>query len=504
MMGVNLTPGMDMDLLSLDFTLFMLVVLFLNWVLPPHGKVYRLFLLSASYVFYGSLNLKFLLILLHFSAWTWLLGLGIARSGRPWLRKGLLTFHLIIGIGGLVFFKYYDLLYETVTPALAAMGAGALLPDMDIAVPVGISFFTFQGVSYVVDTFRAPQRVVRNPLELFIYLSFFPTILSGPIMRAADFIPQIGKMRLDRSASNEAFSLILSGLAKKLVISSYLYEHVVQPVFRNPDDYSSLAAAVGALGYSIQILCDFSGYTDLVRGIAMLMGYSVPMNFDNPYSARNLKEFWHRWHMTLSTWLRDYLYIPLGGNRGGLLHKYLNIFITMTLGGLWHGASWNFLFWGCFHGFGLVVTHLFTDMGGKFAGERSTTADHDYGLPAWCTGCLKRIGDGVSWLLTFVFVTIGWVFFGTANFEQAMSLLKRILVLDPAGNGFSECVMIIVPVLIAVILLHEVLRMRVRLILSHVFQGLPLAAHVVLLTLLIGILLKLAPDGVPQFIYYQF
>ena len=487
-----------MDLLSLDFALFMLAVLLLNWVLFPYKNLYRCFLLSACYVFYGSFSLLFLLILLHFSFWTWFLGLGAGGEGRPWFRKTLLTVHLLIGIGGLAFFKYYDLLYESVTPGLAPRGVGTILPDLDIAVPIGISFFTFQGISYVVDAFRDPRRVVRNPADLFIYLAFFPTILSGPIMRAADFIPQIGNIRLDRIRSDEAFSLIFAGLAKKLVISSYLYETVVQPVFQNPGGFSSFAAALGALGYAVQILCDFSGYTDLVTGIAMLMGYSLPQNFNNPYSARNLKEFWHRWHMSLSFWLRDYLYIPLGGNRGGVLRKYLNIFITMTLGGLWHGASWNFLFWGCFHGAGLVVTHLYSDLRGKY-GSRVLASPSERGH-----GFIEMIRDTASWLLTFVFVTIGWVFFGTTSFAQATSLLSRIFAFEPAGNGFSDYVTIIVTMITAIILLHEVLHLRLREVLSRLFQGLPLAAHVVLLTLLVGILLKLAPDGVPQFIYYQF
>jgi alginate O-acetyltransferase complex protein AlgI len=491
-----------MGLISLDFAIFLLVVLPLNWALRPFKVLYRLFLLGASYAFYGSLSLHFLLMLVHFSFWTWLLGLGIGAFRRAWLRKGLLTLHLVLGIGQLVFFKYYDLFYETLSQAFAQMGFRLGLPDFDMAVPVGLSFFTFQGLSYSIDVFRNRHAVVKNPLDVSLFVAFFPTILSGPIMRAADFVPQIGNIRLDRKSSVEAFSLILTGLAKKLVVSSYLFSHVVQPVFENPWDYSSLCAAIGALGYSVQILCDFSGYTDLVTGIALLMGYSIPQNFNNPYSAKSLRDFWRRWHISLSFWLRDYLYTPLGGNRRGPWRKYVNIFITMTLGGLWHGAHWNFLVWGCFHGMGLVVTHLFADARGRLSPLRGRA-----GTPAPTAPpplVLKAVLDALSWFSTFAFVTIGWVFFGTNSLHQALALLQRIFDFDLRGNAFSHYITLTVACVIAVVLLNELLRMKFRDALRGLLQVLPLPFQTVLLGLLISILLRLAPDGVPEFIYYQF
>jgi alginate O-acetyltransferase complex protein AlgI len=493
---------MDMGLVSLDFAIFLLVVLLFNWVLQPSKMLYRCFLLAACYVFYGSLSLYFLVLLIHFSVWTWLLGLGIGVGYRSWLRRGLLTFHLLLGIGGLVFFKYYDLLYETFSPVLARMGMASWAPELDLAVPMGISFFTFQGLSYTIDVFRDPRRVVKSPLDVLIFVAFFPTILCGPIMRSADFIPQIGNLHLDRSSSSQAFSLIVTGLAKKLVVSSYLFDHVVQPVFENPGDYSSVAAVLGAVGYSIQILCDFSGYTDLVTGVALLMGYSIPLNFNNPYSARNLREFWHRWHMSFSFWLRDYLYIPLGGNQRGLAVKYLNLLITMVLGGLWHGAHWNFLIWGCFHGVGLVATHFVTDMKSRISTRRvggARVAPADYGF-----GISRVILDAASWLATFSFVTIGWVFFGTRSLDQATTLLRRICDLDFVGKSFSPQVTVIVATIVTAVLVNEMLRLKVGDGLSRLVRGMPLAFQVVLLSFLIGVLLRLAPDGVPQFIYYQF
>lgn len=491
-----------MSLVSLDFVLFLLVVVALNWALLPLKTLYRIFLLAACYLFYGMLGVHFLVILVNFSVWTWLLGLGIGYSRAAWFRKSLVALHVLIGIGGLAFFKYYDLFYESLSRVFLQIGAPPLLPELDVAVPLGISFFTFQGLSYSIDVFRDPGRVVKNPMDALIFVAFFPTLLSGPIMRSADFIPQIGAVRHDNKTACEAFSLILMGLAKKLVLSSYLFEHVVQPVFENPCDFSSLCVAIGALGYSIQILCDFSGYTDLVTGIALLMGYSIPANFNNPYSATNLKDFWHRWHMSLSLWLRDYLYIPLGGKRRGVFRKYLNIFITMTLGGLWHGANWNFLFWGGFHGVGLLGAHLVSDMKGRSSGSRAEGGARR--RPGLIIEGLSAAWSGVSWLATFVFVTIGWVFFGTKSFGQATTLLGRIWALDPEGRSFSHYVTLAVVSIIGAVLLHEVFRLRLKNVLSEIFQGLPFAFQVALLGVLVSVLLRLAPDGVPQFIYYQF
>ncbi len=491
-----------MDLLSLEFALFMLVVLLLNWSLADRKSVYRIFLLCASYIFYGALSRLFLLILIHFSVWTWALGLGIGLARTAFARRAFLAAHVVIGVGELVLFKYYDLLFELFNQMLAQMAIKPVLPELDVAVPVGISFFTFQGLSYTIDVFRDGRRAVKAPIDLFIYLAFFPTILSGPIMRAPSFVPQIGNMRLDRASSSMAFSLILTGLTKKLVLSSYLFDHVVQPVFEHPGEFSSFTATLGALGYSVQILCDFSGYTDLVTGAAMLLGYSIPANFNNPYSARSLKEFWHRWHMSLSFWLRDYLYIPLGGNRRGLPFKYVNILITMTLGGLWHGARWSFLLWGFYHGVGLIVTHLFADLRGKFTGAQPKPLDP---VALSTAGKARQLlGSAFSWLTTFGFVTIGWVFFGSSSLEQATALLGRIFALDGAGIGLSSPVLAAVLLIIGAVLLHEILRWKLREGLTHFLQMLPTPIQVVVLSVFIVILLKLAPDGVPQFIYYQF
>lgn len=491
-----------MSLISLSFALFMLVVLALNWALRPMKPLYRLFLLGASYVFYGSLSPVYLLLLVHFSIWSYVLGFGIGRWTRPWARKLLVAVHLFIGIGGLVFFKYYDLLYELVARTLVQPGLLDSLPQFDLAIPVGISFFTFQGLSYTIDVYRDRSRVVKNPLDVLNFVAFFPTLLSGPIMRAGEFVPQIGNMRLDNRTSSRAFSLILTGLAKKLVLSSYLFEHAVQPVFESPGEYSSICVLLGLLGYTMQILCDFSGYTDLVTGLALLMGYEIPPNFNHPYSARNLTDFWRRWHMSLSSWLRDYLYIPLGGNRKGPVRKSVNLLATMGLGGLWHGAGWNFLVWGCFHGVGLAVTHVVRDIRRRVSSGRG--GGRTAVPPEGRRGAGKVLAGGVSWLLTFSFVTVGWAFFGAKDAEQALAILRRIVDFDQAGRSFSDPVFWVVSSLITLIAVYEALRLNLGAALGGILHRLPIAFQAVVLGLILEILLRLAPDGVPPFIYYQF
>ena len=482
-----------MSFISIEFAIFLFLVLVLNWLLRPARGLYRLFLLGACYTFYGLLNLKFLALLIHFSLWTWLLGRGIAFCSTRWIRQSFLIFHLLIGIGGLILFKYYDLLYESLDHLAAHIGTASFLPQTEIAVPAGISFFTLQGLSYSIDVFRDANRQVKNPTDVLIFVAFFPTILSGPIMRASDFVPQIGNMGHDRKSSSEAFCLILSGLAKKLVLASYLSKHVVQPVFEDCTAYSSPYVALGIVACSIQIFCDFSGYTDLVRGIALLMGYSIPENFNNPYSAKNLREFWNRWHMSLSFWLRDYLYFPLGGNRRGTIRKYLNILITMLLGGLWHGSSWNFLLWGGFHGIGICVTHLFKSAMTKIDLQRNP------GSRIW-----HQLLDVFAWFSTFAFVSIGWVFFFCRSIADSTAMLSRLTVFDTTTKNFSYFSGPVTLFIIITVLIHESFRVKLMAKTTEMLYDLPIVYEVLIFGFLLTLLIRFAPDGVPEFIYYQF
>ncbi len=475
-----------MNVVSLGFALFLLAVLPLNWALRPYPRLYRPFLLAASWWAYGTYDLGFLLLLIQFSFFTWLLPWAMARSERPVVRKALLALHVCLGLSQLAFFKYFDIFFDWTEQACHSLGLSNPLPLWDILLPVGVSFFTFQGLSYAIDVYRDRSRVATNLLDPLCFVAFFPTILSGPILRAGQFIPQLYAGKCDDDQALRGFALLLSGLLKKLVFASYIGEHLVQDVFDMPELYSSLAAALAAFGYSIQILCDFPGYTDLALGVGLLLGFQLPGNFDRPYSSLNLREFWGRWHISFSTWLRDYLYISLGGNRHGKLRKHLNLLATMALGGLWHGAGLNFLVWGLLHGAGLVVTHFFRDRQAAGQGRQGL-------LP-------RALGRPLAWAATFCFVTLAWVFFRAENFGQAMSVLGRIASLDGEGEAAS----IPAGVLAAFVLLLEVVGWEPKKIVERGLKPLPLLVRGLILGALFTIVVRLGPDGAPQFIYFQF
>ena len=280
------------------------------------------------------------------------------------------------------------------------------LPLLQILLPVGISFYTFMGISYIVDVYRR-QLEPAGWLDTFLYLSFFPHLVAGPIVRGAELFPQFAKRRDPKHVDfSRAAYLIFAGLFKKVVLSSYLATTIVDPVFGDPGAHSSSEILVAVYGYAVQIYADFSGYTDIAIGIALLLGFEFPQNFDRPYTARSLQDFWRRWHMTLSRWLRDYLYIPLGGSRRGKLRTYLNIFITMLLGGLWHGAAWNFVVWGGIQGAGQVIGHA----------RRDRRAER--GLPEPEDTPRRR---AVERFVTFHIVCLGWIFFRAGSIGGAFA-----------------------------------------------------------------------------------
>ncbi len=486
-----------MGLISFQFALFFLIILPVNWLLRSQKLPYRLFLLAASYVFYGSFKLWFLLLLVEFSFFTWLLPFLMARTQSQGVRRLLIVLQVCIGLAGLAFFKYYDFFYQSADYFLVSAGIQNQLPQWDIFLPIGISFFTFQGLSYGIDVYRDSRAVVKNPLDIFLFVAFFPTILSGPILRAHQFVPQLDKwVELDREKSAQGFFLILSGLFKKLFLASYLAEHLVQHAFEFPDGYSSWAVLCATFGYSIQILVDFSGYTDLVMGIALLLGFSLPDNFDSPYRSTSLQEFWRRWHISFSFWLRDYLYISLGGSRVGKIRKYFNLFLTMALGGLWHGAGYHFLFWGIIHGFGLIVVHGFRDVKKALLGAPPSPAD----TARQGRTVSRMLIKSACWLLTFLFVTFAWVFFGAEDFGRAVEILQRIALMDPEGEG----VRFLVYIIIGCVLLKDILSFDIQKFYVYHTARLPVVVQALLLGILCAVIIRLGPDGVPSFIYYRF
>ncbi len=320
----------------------------------PHRVRWRLFMVAVSWIFYGAADWRFVPLLAgstivnHFFAWRIYHAAGKAR--RAWT-IGAVTTNLAV----LAWFKYIGFLSLSSQSLLHDVGIHAHVPLPEVLLPIGISFFTFQALSYVIDTSRGKIQPV-SLLEFAVYLSFFPHLVAGPIVRATEFLPQIKERIRPRHVDvGKAFWLISLGLFKKVVIASYLATYAADPVFGFPRQHAGVEALFGVYAYAIQIYADFSGYTDIAIGLALLLGIKFPQNFNSPYAAASLQDFWRRWHMTLSRWLRDYLYIPLGGSRRGRVRTYVNVMITMLLGGLWHGAAWTFVAWGALHGAGLVV-----------------------------------------------------------------------------------------------------------------------------------------------------
>ncbi len=484
-----------MNITSFEFALFFAVILPLNWMLRSRAGAYRLFLLLASYVFYASFNAKFLLILLVFSFLTWFFSVVFAETSDARFRRFCLILYVAFSLGMLVFFKYYEMLYISADWLFRTLSIKSPVPLLDVIMPIGISFFTFQGMSYAIDVYRDPAKVERSLVEVFCFISFFPTILSGPILRAGNFLPQLKKEPGQAVDFTRAFYLLTRGLIKKIIISSYLSEHIVRTTFGAPEGFSSVAVLVGILSYAAQIYCDFSGYSDLAQGVALLMGFDIPDNFNAPYSSLSLRDFWRRWHITFSVWLRDYLYISLGGNRKGRWRKFANLVATMALGGLWHGAAYNFLVWGFIHGLGLVGNHIVTEYRTARAAARAAA-----GLPEGGGGVLGWAWKALCWTATFAYVNVAWVFFGAEDASKAVDILKRVAELDVSGAGFRPVCL----VLVVIVLAAQVMHLSGRDFFRKGFEWLPFPLQGAALGVAASCILKLGPDGVLPFIYFQF
>lgn len=483
-----------MNFVTLEFAFFLLLVLIFGNQLRNSPGPYRVMLLACNLFFYASAGLAFLPLLLGVAVLNW----GTVRllasldTGRTGMRKGIIGLDIALHIGLLAFFKYAEFLLSGLESLLALLLPGSTSPVgffgiPDILFPVGLSFYTFQGLSYAIDHYRNPEQPPECFLDVLLFVSFFPTIMAGPIMRAHQFFPQLVPHETDSRSLQEGFALILSGLFKKVVIASYLSEHIVRDVFLSPEFYSSWTILAAVYAYSIQIFCDFSGYSDMAIGIGRLMGYKLPENFRSPYLAFNLQDFWRRWHITLSLWLRDYLYIPLGGSKRG--NRYLNLVITMGLGGLWHGSYARFLVWGLLHGLGLAVVHAFQQYRPAVLRTKEESSRlFRYGMKA------------LAWLLTFHFVSFLWVFFRAEDMDRSLEILRRIFLFGQPGDGFP---VLVIPAILAGLLI-QLYGKRLFDAFIAVQERLPWFVQAVILALLGGLILKMGPDGVMPFIYFQF
>ncbi|MES2381637.1 MAG: MBOAT family O-acyltransferase [Bacteroidota bacterium] len=440
--------------------------------------------LFSLYFYYKSSGIYFL-ILIASTVVDYTLANFIYQSKTSYTKKVWLVISLIVNLGLLGYFKYtnfvLDIFYNI---------ANKEFEPLDIFLPVGVSFFTFQSLSYTLDIYRGTLKPVKNIFDYAFFVSFFPQLVAGPIVRAHDFIPQLYKPTfVSKEMFGRGLFLIACGLFKKAVISDYISVNFIDRIFDNPTLYSGFENLMGVYAYALQIYCDFSGYSDMAIGIALLLGFEFCLNFDSPYQSKSITEFWRKWHMSLSSWLRDYLYISLGGNRLGKWRTYFNLFVTMLLGGLWHGASFNFIFWGAMHGSGLAVHKYYLEIKGKLSKSFTSFFDHKW----------------IATLVTFHFVCFCWILFRAPNFVIAKQLLHQIFTAFNAAIVFTFITSYYKIVLLMLLgyALHFVPKQYETLILNW-FTQTPLTVKVACMLVVIIIFIQVKSAEIQPFIYFQF
>jgi len=394
---------------SLEFLIFLPA--FMAAYFATRGRARIAVCLAGSYLFYGWWDWRFLALIILVTLVNFAVGTALGRTDDQRKRKRLLIVSCIVNLGVLGVFKYFNFFIESTESILGAVGLDTGSGHLNIILPVGISFYTFQAMSYSIDVYRRRIPVERDLMRFAAYVALFPQLVAGPIVRASDLLPQMAvdqRPTFDRIQAG--FGLVLLGMFKKVVVADNCAP-IVDSIFSQPDLFTSLNVLLGVYLYAVQIYCDFSGYTDIAIGIGRMLGFEFPENFNKPYFSASFSEFWTRWHISLSTWLRDYLYIPLGGNRKGAIFTYRNLMLTMLLGGLWHGAAWTFVFWGFLHGVYLMLQRW---LAAPF--EKLTEALR---IP-------RSIVRVFLVLLVFHLTCFAWIFFRAQSFDQAMHILERI------------------------------------------------------------------------------
>jgi D-alanyl-lipoteichoic acid acyltransferase DltB (MBOAT superfamily) len=475
------------------FVVFFLIVYPVYLLVRKHNRWMNLWLMIASYTFYGWWNPWYLLLLFGTSAIDYLMVVMMERKQST--RKLWLVISLVSNFGFLAYFKYSGFITDNVNALIAQMGYSFKLPDpaaypnamlrfcgapddwlfTKVILPIGISFHTFQSMSYTIDAYRGTIQTERSFVRFLTFVSFFPQLVAGPIERAGNLLPQLQHTpRITRQDIADGLSLFLVGFFKKVALADYL-AHYVDRVYAAPGQFQASWLVLATVAFGWQIYFDFSGYTDMARGIARVMGFHLMLNFNNPYTATGLGDFWNRWHISLSTWFKDYLYFPLGGNRGGKLRTYRNMFITMVVSGIWHGAAWTFVIWGALHALGRCATR-----------ELEVTKFYQERVPR----LLKQ-------MLVFAFVTFTWIFFRAQSLGDAWLIIRRI---GTAGWVDPQFPLLMAGHVLAV-WLYE-LMYNSRSALRRVLETQPV--RVGLAMLMIAYLVIIAQPSTRQFIYFQF
>jgi alginate O-acetyltransferase complex protein AlgI len=473
---------------TITFALFFMIVLPVSWLLMPRRRRWKLFMIAASYYFYGYWNWRFVLLIAASTIGNQIFARLIHRADDQRKRRLLLTAAVVGNVGVLAYFQYYGFFVAEASNLLDRLGVNFSPEVVAVSLPVGISFFTFQALSYVIDVYRGTFKPGRM-LDFAVYLSFFPHIVAGPIVRAAEFMPQLKERHDPRKVdASRAFFLIFIGLFKKVVIANLLATQIADSVFASPESHSGFEVLVGVYAYSIQIYADFSGYTDMAIGLALLLGFRFPQNFDAPYTSTSIQDFWRRWHMTLSRWLRDYLYVPLGGNRRGRFRTYVNLMATMVLGGLWHGAAWTFVVWGAIHGGFLGIEHWRRDRRQRLE------------LPDPPDTAMRRLG---ARLVTFHIVAFAWIFFRAESFSNAGDVISR---LTDRSHWLDASPLVSLGVILAIAagLLEQYIPRDAMGRAMAAFSRLAPVAQGVVLGFALLVTNTMGPSGVAPFIYFQF
>ncbi len=459
--------------------LFFFCILFYQFIIGNKQARVIFLLLFSLYFYYKSSGMYFILVvissIIDFNAGSW-----IHNTNSIIKKKWFLIISIITNLGLLGYFKYTNFFIDTIN------SSGITSFDtMDIFLPVGISFFTFQSMSYTIDIYKGNLKPEKSFIDFLFFVSFFPQLVAGPIVRAADFLPQINKkIYITREDIGRAIFLILGGLIKKAVIADYISINFVDRVFEMPLRYTGIENLMALYGYALQIYCDFSGYSDMAIGIALLIGFRLPDNFNTPYQAASITEFWRRWHLSLSSWLKDYLYISLGGNRKGKSRTYINLMLTMLLGGLWHGASWKFVVWGGIHGATLAI-------------EKALN------FPKWVNKNKMRRLFGI--ILTFHIACLCWIFFRASDFQTAMDMINKIL-FDFQGAIFVQFLEGYTAVFVLIVIgffLHFMPK-SYDIVMQGTVTRLPLLGKAILIVIVIFIVAQVKSSDLQPFIYFQF
>ncbi len=395
---------------SIIFAIFIAIFFPLYWILKGRQRMWLCFL--GSYLFYGWWDWRFLGIVMFTTILDFSLGIFIENEENPEKKSRLVLLSVITNLGFLGFFKYFNFFAASLISGLDSLGVHSDWKSLNIILPIGISFYTFQSMSYTIDVYRKEIKAERDFWRYATFVSFFPQLVAGPIVRAKTFLPQFqdGDKQFSWNRFIEGLAQVLWGFFKKVAIADSLAPFVDQ-IFAFPGNFSSVSCFIGVILYSFQIYCDFSGYSNIACGLAQMLGFDFPWNFRTPYFSKNFSEFWTRWHISLSSWLRDYLYISLGGNRGGKWMTYRNNMLTMVIGGLWHGANWTFVIWGFLHGLYLIVQRLIANPLSKI--EKMLR------LPQWFV-------QSYSILFVYLLTCFAWIFFRAKNFDMAMQVINKI------------------------------------------------------------------------------